>query len=220
MKIWYITTLLLLGVIANSTHADSYSEALSHLKTRQLDQALLAINRSLEESETAAAYELKGRILSESGQSEAAMDSFQKVTELEPKRASVYYHIGQVYFKDELWSDAFGAYRHALELDPERKASILKMIYCLVIMENYPMAHQWLTTLDPTNDLTPDYYFARAAMAYATGTPEEYVNILRQARTIYSTQVFNRYEPELLRVVQQIKSRKQAASTDSAVGNP
>ncbi|MEM6601599.1 MAG: hypothetical protein AAF649_09465, partial [Verrucomicrobiota bacterium] len=63
------------------------------------------------------------------------------------------------------------------------------------------------------NDLKPDYYFARAAMAYATENPEEYVSVLRQARTIYSTQVFNRYEPDLLRVVQLIKNQRQESES-------
>jgi len=210
-----ITTLFLSGLPTGSLLADSYSEALTHLKTRQLDSALLSINASIESTESANALELKGRILSEMNQHVEAMKSFQQAAELEPERGSVYYYIGEVYFKDQLWGDAFSAYRHALELDPKRKASILKMIYCLVIMENYPMAHQWLTTLDPTNDFNPDYYFARAIMAYATGTPEEYIDVLRQARTIYSTQVFNRYEPALLRVVQILKNRKKEAAAAS-----
>jgi len=212
MKALITTILLLAGAPVSTLQADSYSEALTHLKTRQFDEALATIDRSISESGSAAAYELKGRILNGLNQPEAAMESFRKVTELEPKRGSVHYYIGQVFFKENHWSEAFTAYRHALELDPERKNSILKMVYCLVIMENYPMAHQWLTTLDPTNDLKPDYYFARAAMAYATGTPDEYISVLRQARTIYSTQVFNRYEPDLLRIVQILKKREKEAS--------
>ncbi|MEM6601790.1 MAG: tetratricopeptide repeat protein, partial [Verrucomicrobiota bacterium] len=196
MKATLIVIILFSDLLVSNLRAGSYSEALTYLKTRQLDKALAAIDASIQSSESAAAYELKGRILHAMGRTEAAMDSFEYVTRLEPRRGSVHFYKGEVFFKAKRWSEAFHTYRHALEIEPERKDSILKMIYCLVIMENYPMAHQWLTTLDPANDLKPDYYFARAAMAYATENPEEYVSVLRQARTIYSTQVFNRYEPD------------------------
>ncbi len=209
MKTLLISIALLSGISAPMLYAGTYSEALTHFKTRHFEAALDTIDQALKSDPSASAYELKGRILIELEQPEQAFEQFKTVTELEPKRGSVHYFIGEAFFKEERWSEAFGAYRFALELDPEYQASILKMIYCLVIMENYPLAHQWLTTLDPTNDLKPDYYFARAAMSYATGTAEDYIKVLRQARTIYSTQDFNRYEPDLLRVVQKVKSRQK-----------
>lgn len=218
MKVLFIVILLGSGLISHPVGADTYSEALTFLKTDQLNKALISIETSLQESKSAAAYELKGRILSELDKPEEALESMNQALQLEPERSSTYYHIGQIYFKDQQWADAYGAYRYAIELDPDYKNPILKMIYCLVVMENYPVAHQWLTTLDPTNDLKPDYYFARAATAYATGTAEEYISVLRQARTIYSTQVFNLYEPDLLRVIQTLKKRKNSSipATDPA----
>jgi tetratricopeptide (TPR) repeat protein len=213
MKSYLLSLFVLMTFLAASLLAGPYSEAITYYQTGKLDLALQSIDSALVEQDNAAAHELKGRIYAKMSKPALALQQFERVIELDPKRGSVHYFIGEVFFEQERWSEAFGAYRYALELDSEYRAAILKMIYCQIIMENYPIAHRWLTTLDPTNDLKPDYYFARAAMAFATDTPDQYVSALRQARTIYSTQVFNRYEPDLLRVVKQVSNRKKQPAT-------
>ncbi len=204
-------------VPASRGSQEIYSEALAQFKSSQYEVAIQTVDRAEPESpQKIPLLELKGRILAALGKHEEALMEFQKVVALDDKRASAHFHVGEVFFSQKKWPEAFGAFRYALDMDSQYRTPILKMIYCLIIMENYPAAHQWISTLDPTDDMSPDYYFGRAAMELATGSMQEHNDLLRQARTIYSTEVFNRFEPDLLRVAKVLKERPGTAASAPA----
>lgn len=206
-KLFFI--LFLATTSVGFSEQNPHSVALSHIKLGQPQEALAILAPLLENDPKPQTLELQGRAKFHLNDLNGALAAFDQAISADPKRASTHYHVGEVFFQQKRWSEALGAFRYALELEPKNKAPILNLIYCLIAMENFPTAHKWITTLDPSNELDPDYYFARAAMAAATEKPQEYIDVLRQARTLYSTEVFNRYEPNLLHVVKVIRSRQK-----------
>jgi len=202
-----------LSVCLPSSGKASYSIALSDLKAGQYPAALATIEQVLKEDpKSAAALELKGRILTRMQRPAEAMQALESALASDPERPSIHFHMGRALFLESRWPEATGAFRHSLELDPENRDPILPLIYCLVVMENYPAAHQWVSTLDPTNESDPDYYFARAAMALAIDQPEDAMQVLQQARTIYSTEIYLQYEPDFLHLTQALRGSASASA--------
>lgn len=214
----FIGLIIFTITLTSAIHASEttpFSVALSDFKSGNLDAALQTINDWIhaekDPANLIAAHELRGRILTSKSDYPGALAAFQLVVDTAPDRASTHRYVGDVFFKMERWSEAFGAYRYAIELDAQYRDPVLKMVYCLVIMDNLPAAHQWISTLNPESDSRPDYYFARAAMSLVNGKADDYAAVLRQARTLYGPEVFAAHEPDLLVVLKAIRSRGNLA---------
>jgi len=185
-----------------------YSTALSHLQTGEWDQSLRTIEASLESTPDPAKFlELKGRVLTAQEKYEDAIATLRSALEKNPQRFTVHSHLGEAYFRQGDWTNAFANFRIHAESDPPAVESRLKMIYCLCAVENYAAAHKLGSTLDPVDTYSPVYYFGRAAIAHFNNHMDDYENALRQVRTIYGNDTFNTYMPDLLFLMKTVKSQ-------------
>jgi tetratricopeptide (TPR) repeat protein len=196
---------------------DDYQEALVAYKSGQYDQALERVDALLVKSVLPRGFELKGRILHAQGKYLEAETTYFSALEKDPELHSVHYYLGEAAFKRKSWSEGIQYFRVHLAKVPGSKDSILKMIYCYLATGHFPEAGRWITALDPVDEFSPAYYFARAAISYATDKHKEYAEILQQSRTIYSNEIFNQYEPDLLFL---LKSLPKPEATQPVAENP
>lgn len=194
---------------------DAYQEAFVAYKSGKSIQALELVDAMLVKDPSPRALELKGRILHETGKYKEAEDFYFAALGKDPGMISPHFYLGEAAFRRKSWSESIQYFRvhiSKVEDSPKNaKNSILKLIYCYIATGNLPEAARWITTLDPTDDFNPAYYFARAAMAFATGKTSEYNEALQQARTVYSNEVYNQFEPDLLFT---LKNMSKPASVD------
>lgn len=177
----------------------AYQEAFVAFKAGKLDEALQRVDAMLLRAPAPArVLELKGRILLRKGEPEKAEPFFFMALERDPEWVSAHFHLGEAAFRRKEWSDALQYYLIHLKHVPGSKATILKLVYCQVASDQLTQAAQFILGLDPSDEYEPGYYFARAAMALASGKTKESADVLAQARTIYGNDVYAVYEPDLL----------------------
>jgi tetratricopeptide (TPR) repeat protein len=195
------------SLTASAIDDPAYAKALSFLQTNEADQALALIEAELKTTSASDRYlELKGRVFHSQGKYQEAREQYEEALKANPKRFTAYFHIGETYFRQGNWSDAFTHYRIHAESDPPAVDSRLKMIYCLSAVENFAAALKLCSTLDPVDTYSPAYYFGRACLDHFRGNIEEYNTALRQVRTIYGTESYNHYMPDLLHLIKSTRS--------------
>jgi len=191
-----------------SDNANSYyQEAFVALKSGKIDEALERVDALLVKTPAEPrTLELKGRILIAKNRPAEAMEFLFQAVEKKPDLYSVHYYLGDAAFKLGHWAEASQYYQIFLSKVPDGKQGVLKLIYCYLCSRNLPGAAKWITALDPVDELHPYYYFARAALAFATQKPREYQEALQQARTIYGNDVYSEFEPDLQYTLKTIKN--------------
>ena len=105
-----------------------YTAAVPYLK-----QAVLAVP-------TITAGLALGEALSGSGQSAEALKTFQELVALYPESAQAYFNLGNLYAKQEQYSDAAEAYTRTLKLDPANDAARLAGAKALVALSLHEAA--------------------------------------------------------------------------------
>ena len=192
---------------------DSYQAAFAVFKAGRLDEALQRVDALLIKSPAEArTLELKGRVFLAQGKYKEAQDFFFNAVDKSPDLHTCHYFLGEAAFGQTHWGEAVQYYKIYLSKVPAGKQAVLKMIYCFLATRNLTDAAKWITTLDPVDELHPYYYFARAALASATGKPGESQEVLQQARTIYGNDVYRDYEPDLLVILKIINTDQKARS--------
>lgn len=178
---------------------DPFQEAFVAYKAGQLEEALQRVDALLAgETPSARTLELKGRILHAQGRYDQAEPFYFQALEKDPTLASVHFHLGEAAFRRASWADALQYYSVHLGAQRGSRATALKLVYCFAASENLTDAGKWMQALDPSDELEPTYYFARAALALASGKPTAAEEALRQARTIYGNDTFNRYNSDFI----------------------
>ncbi|MDX6767430.1 MAG: tetratricopeptide repeat protein [Candidatus Methylacidiphilales bacterium] len=178
---------------------DAYQEAFVAFKSGHFDEALHRVDALLLKAPPPArVLELKGRILHRMGSPDKAEGFFFMALERDPELVSAHFHLGEAAFRRKEWSDALQYYLVHLKKVPGAKATLLKVVYCQIASDQLTQAAQFILGLDPSDEYEPGYYFARAALALASGKEKEAADALAQARTIYGNEVFFSYEPDFL----------------------
>ncbi len=111
----------------NEEEKDDYSPAYrqyklgqAHLDVGELDEALIAFNRSIElENDHADAYLWRGITLRRMDKLKSALREFDKVLKLKPDYDYAYSHRGFVNYLMEQYPEALADYTAAIKLDPE-----------------------------------------------------------------------------------------------------
>ncbi len=94
--------------------------ALTHSRLKQEQQALSAIEASLDiNEEDVVALAIKGRICLAFGRYTEAMEAASRAVELDPSRAENHFLLGQAYRAQERPAEAIASYRAASDLDPD-----------------------------------------------------------------------------------------------------
>lgn len=199
----------LLSVCHSTELTDGYQEALVALKSGKLEQALQEVDAYIVKSSAPKGFELKGRILHAQGKYSEAETFYFSALEKDSELVSPHFYLGEASFKRKAWSEAIQYYRVHISKNKTAKESILKTIYCYLISGNFPEAARWLTALDPVDENSPAYYFARAATAFSENKMPEYTELLRQVRTLYGNDVFNTYEPDLLFALKALPKKRE-----------
>jgi len=177
----------------------AYQEAFVAFKSGKMEEALQRVDSLLLHAPAPArVLELKGRILLRMGEPAKAEPFFFMALERDPEWVSAHFNLGEAAFRRKEWSNALQYYLMHLKHVPGSKATILKLVYCQVAADQLTQAAQFILGLDPSDEFEPGYYFARAAMALASGKSQQAVEVLAQARTIYGNDVYALYEPDFL----------------------
>jgi tetratricopeptide (TPR) repeat protein len=177
----------------------AYQEAFVAYKAGKWEEALQRVDALLLKTPVPArVFELKGRILTRKGEPAQAESFLFMALERDSELVSAHFHLGEAAFRRKEWGDALAYYLIHLKHAPDSKATILKLVYCQIATDQLARAAQFILRLDPSDEFEPGYYFARAAVALASGKDKAAAEALAQARTIYGNDVFGVYEPDLL----------------------
>jgi tetratricopeptide (TPR) repeat protein len=113
--------------------------------------------------------------------------------------------LGDLLLRKRSFDRAAKYYTLALAAKPNDPDITLKLIYCKIGANDLITAGQYsshLSPLDPKNpyDTHASYYFAKAALAQATGNSQGAEENIQNARTIYGNTVTDRYLKTFLEV--------------------
>jgi len=210
---------ILLGLVTllraqNAPAADDaqspYHQALFDYKSGHYDDARVAIDEAEKAKPSDLPTEiLKARILTELGD----FDGGEKVLRplLTPDGPlEVQLALGDLLLRKRSFNSASKFYDLALQAKPDDPDITLKMIYSRVGASDLLTAAKYASRLkpfdpavdplDPKHPGKPSYYFAKAALAQATGKSQEAEDDIQTARTFYGITVTNRYLKTYLEV--------------------
>jgi len=190
--------------------SEAYSNAFAAYRAGQWEEAMQRVDALLAaEPPLARTLELKGRILHGLGRYEEAEKFYFQALEKDPGLASAHFHLGEAAFRRASWADALQYYSVHLREQRGSRPTALKMVYCYVASGNPTDATKWMQALDPSDELEPTYYFARAALARALGKDAEAAEALRQARTIYGNEIYARFDADYAFLNAKLPQKKQ-----------
>jgi len=106
--------------------------------------------------------------------------------------------LGDVLLRKRSFDRAAKYYTLALQAKPNDPDIILKLVYAKIGVSDLVGAGQYASQLSPLNPKNPyddraSYYFAKAALAQATGKSMEADDAIQTARTNYGVTITNRY---------------------------
>jgi len=175
-----------------------YGAALLDYKTDRYKDALTAINEAENEKPGDPATEiLKARILTELGDFAGAEQVLRPLlTPNGPVQIEV--ALGDLFLRKRSFDSAAKYYSLALQAAPNDPDITLKLVYAKIGVSDFVEAQRYASHLTPFDSKNPyddhaSYYFARAALAQATGKSEEADEDIQNARTNYGITVTNRY---------------------------
>ncbi len=182
-----------------------YQEAFVACQSGKFAAALAGADAALaKQPDDAAWLLLKGRALIKLGKFKEAQDALFHASDRQPDLPEVHYYLGESSFRQGRWGEAAAYYRIFLGQVPDSRETLLKIIYCHLAAGDLAGAARLTTGLDPADEQSPAYYFARAALAFTANRTADYRQPLQQARTIYGNDMFSEFEPDLLFVLKKI----------------
>jgi len=203
--------LLALAIVLRAENASDeqpltpYETALLNYKSGHYDAARAAIDQAEKANPGDLPTEiLKARILTELGDFAGGEQVLRPL--LTPNGSpEVQLALGDLLLRKRDFSGAAKFYGFVLSAKPNDPDITLKLIYTKIGVSNLVEAEQYASHLMPLNPKNPyddhaSYYFAKAAIAQATGKTQEAEDDIQTARTIYGITVTNRYLKTYLEV--------------------
>jgi tetratricopeptide (TPR) repeat protein len=210
-----VLSLVLLGSILRAEDAPEvqdndtspYHQALLDYKAGHFQEALDALNAT---NGTAPSGQdnkvviLKSRILTELKKYDEG-EKLLKAQLTGTASTEIQIALGDLLLRERSFNRAAKYYGLALQAKPDDPDITLKLIYAKIGVSDLVGAGQdasRLTPLDPKNpyDDHASYYFAKAALAQATGKTQEAEDDIQTARTLYGITITNRYLKTYLEV--------------------
>lgn len=195
---WTGILFLLAAVVALAQEGDAYHQALLNYKSGNYDAARVAIDEAATaQPDNIPTAILKARILTELHQFKEAKNALEGLNG-NPGLTPTYEEgrlmaFGDLCLRQRSFDEASKFYEMAIASKPGDPDITLKIIYARVGAGDYVMAEKYASGLKPLDPLNPSYYFARAALAEATGKSVEADEDIQTVRTIYGISVTNRY---------------------------
>lgn len=187
-------------------------EALIALKSGKPEAALQEAEAALaKQPDNPAALEIKARALTALGKNGEAQTVLFQLLEKNPDFHTAHYYLGEASFRERNYSQALQYYGVYSEKDKENTLVRLKMVYCLVGMQQPVPASKLANTLNPKDEVEPSYPLARAAIARAAGDAARYEEWIQLARTNYSNARINEFMPDLLFVLKGLEAKEAEA---------
>jgi predicted Zn-dependent protease len=188
----------LAGTLRAQEYSESYSEALQSYKTGNDEQALTAIQAAEQATPNDAPTEiLKLRILTELKDFDDAHKTLQTLearTDLKPVyKDGLVLAAGDLGLRERKFDDATKSYESLLAAKPNDSDLVLRTVYARVGANDLVEAAKYASRLRPLDPVNPSYYFAKAALAEATGQSADADQNIETVRTIYGLTVANRY---------------------------
>lgn len=147
---------------------------------------------------------LKARILTELGDFagvKTALEGLNGNPNMTPElREAQMMAFGNMCLREHSFDEAAKFYESLLSRKPGDPDLMLKVVYTRVGASDLLEAAKYASQLKPLDPDHPSYYFAKAALAQATGKPQEAEDDIQTARTIYGITVTNRYLKTYLEV--------------------
>ena len=182
-----------------------YHVALVDYKAGKFQDALAALPQNNGTSQDEKTVILESKILTELKRYDEGEKLLREL--LTPNGpAEIQVALGDLLLRKHSYDRAAKYYTLVLQAKPNDPDILLKLVYTQVGAGDLVQAGEYashLKPLDPKDpyDLHASYYFAKAAMAQATGKTQEAENDIQTARTIYGVDVTNRYLKTYLEVV-------------------
>ena len=210
------------------TDSSPYHQALLNYKAGHYDAARLAIDdaEKLKPDDVATAI-LKARILTEQGDFDEGATLLRRfLTANGPLEVQL--ALGDLFLRQRDFGAAANMYDQALYLKPNDADIKLKLIYAKINTSDLVTAEKYSSELKPFDPDNPAYYFARAALAEATGKSGEVDQDMQTARTIYGVITTDRYLKTYLQVFApqpaktgiSARAEPPATSTNAAPAKP
>lgn len=175
----------------SSPFLDSYRAALIAYKNGDYKTARAAAQEAQKlKANDAKLKLLEGRIALELGEFQNAEKLIKEGIAADPDYPLSYQYMGDVYLREHQYMSAIDSYQEFLRHKPKDPDGLLKLVYCHIGRKDLSAAGQTLLQLDQFNDIHPGYYFAKAAIATATGKPVEAEKNFQTVRTMYGNDTF------------------------------
>jgi tetratricopeptide (TPR) repeat protein len=208
MSRWAAFGLVMLGVTSLVCAQDApevedndpspYHQALLAYKSSHYDMARTAIEAAEKAKPGDPATEiLKARILTELGDfagAKKALEDLNGKPGLTPEVADARtLAFGDLCLRKRSFDEAAKFYELLLSRKPGDPDLTLKVVYTRIGASDLVDAAKLASQLKPLDPDHPSYYFAKAALAQATGKSQEAEDDIQTARTIYGITVTNHY---------------------------
>lgn len=188
-------------------------QALLDYKTGKYDDARAAIETAEQAKPGDIPTEiLKAKILTELGDFTGAEQALRPLLTSDGP-LEVQLALGDVLLRKRSFDRAAKYYGFALQAKPDDPEIILKLIYAKIGASDLLDAAKYASQLKPLDPDHPSYYFAKAALAQATGKTQEVQDDIQTARTIYGITVTNRHLKTYLEVF--ASPEKSPAATET-----
>jgi tetratricopeptide (TPR) repeat protein len=193
-----LTTVLRAEDAPDNPPLTPYGAALLDYKTGRYDAARAAINAAEKARPGDLRTEiLKARILTELGDyagARKALEDLNGKPGLTPEISDAQsLAFGDLCLRKRSFDEAAKFYESLLSRKPGDPDLILKVVYTRVGVSDFVDAAKYASQLKPLDPDHPCYYFAKAALAQATGKAEEADDAIQTSRTLYGITAANLY---------------------------